>query len=51
MEFTILVEIDCLERSIIYNPRTKEEKEYNQYLSNKIFDLKVKALKDWLWFI
>ena len=45
MEITKKIQVECLRNSKLKNPQTKIEREYNDYLTDKIFEIQLDRFK------
>ena len=46
MEITKKIQVECLRNSKLKNPQTKIEREYNEYLTDKIFEIQLERFKN-----
>ena len=46
MEITKKIQVECLRNSKLKNPQTKIEREYNEYLTDKIFEIQLDRFKN-----
>ena len=46
MEITQQIQVECLKQSKLKNPTTRIEREYNEYLTDKIFEIQLDRFKN-----